>query len=99
MTFDPEEIIGVLDFRSFGYYKIKQGVLRQNLSKYYHFYTANVVCNQFNKFLNTLRKTKEESKEKYPWLDKNDERKYMMDKEILDKYINLDNSCLMDRGR
>ena len=23
-----------------------------------------------------------------------DERKYMMDREILDKYINLDNSCL-----
>ena len=46
-----------------------------------------------------MRKEKEESKEKYPWLDKNDERKYMMDTEILDKYINLDNSCLMDREK
>ena len=27
-------------------------------------------------------------------LDDKDERKYMTDREILDKYINLDNSCL-----
>ena len=27
--------------------------------------------------------------ERYPWLDDADERKYMTDEEILDKYINL----------
>ena len=32
VTFDPKEITGVLDLRSLGYYKIKQGVLQQNLS-------------------------------------------------------------------
>ena len=32
--------------------------------------------------------------DKYPWLDQDDERRHMMDKEILDKYINLDESCL-----
>ena len=32
--------------------------------------------------------------ENYPWLEDTDERKYMTGKEILDKYINLDNSCL-----
>ena len=31
-------------------------------------------------------------KEKYPWLDDMDERKYMMDREILDKYIDLRDS-------
>ena len=35
-----------------------------------------------------------ESTERYPWLDDIDERKYMSDKEILERYINLDNSCL-----
>ena len=34
--------------------------------------------------------------EKYPWLDPSNERKYMTDKEILDKYIDLDKSCLLD---
>ena len=32
--------------------------------------------------------------DKYPWLDPDDEQRCMTDKEILDKYINLDNSCL-----
>ena len=33
-------------------------------------------------------------KDIYPWLDNSDERKHMTDREILDKYIDLDNSCL-----
>ena len=42
-----------------------------------------------------LRKEEKlEGKEKYPWLDDSDERKYMTDKEVLERYINLDNSCL-----
>ena len=45
--------------------------------------------------INTLRKQEKiESKDKYPWLDDSDERKYMSDKEILDKYIDLGNPCL-----
>ena len=34
MIFRPEEMLGIVDFRSLGYYKIKQGILQQNLSKY-----------------------------------------------------------------
>ena len=94
VTFDPTEMIGVLDFRSLGYYKIKQGMLQQYLSKHYHFESADAVCDQFNRFVNMLKKEKEESKEIYHWLDKSDERKYITDKEILDKYIDLDKSCL-----
>ena len=41
-----------------------------------------------------LKKEEENPKEKYPWLDDKDERKYMVDREILEKYINLENSCL-----
>ena len=89
-------MIGILDLGSLEYYKIRQGVLQQNVSKYYHFEPADVVCEQFNKFVNILKKEKEESKEKYPWLDRNDKRKYMTDGEILDKYTNLDNSWLTD---
>ena len=99
VIFDLKEMLGILDLRSLGYYKIKQRVLQQNLSKYYHFETADVVYGQFNKFVNSLRKEKEESKEKYSWLHMDDETKYMTDKEILDKYINLDSSCLMDKEK
>ena len=52
---------------------------------------------QFNNLINTLRK--EQSLyigEKFPWLDNSDERKYMSDREILRKYINLNNICLTE---
>ena len=41
-----------------------------------------------------MKKEEENSKEHYPWLDNTDERKYMTDREIIDTYINLDNTCL-----
>ena len=41
-----------------------------------------------------MRKEEENSKGKLPWLEDTDERKYMTDREILDKCVNLDNSCL-----
>ena len=85
--------------RSLGYYKIKQDVLQQNVGKHYHFELAEDVCAQFNRFVNLLKKEEENPKEKYPWLDDKDERKYMIDKEILDKYINMDNSCLTKAER
>ena len=96
VTFDPEDMLGIVDLRSLGYYKIKQGVLQQNLSCMYHFESVNTVFDQFNRLINTLRKEEEKTNDtdKYPWLDDSDERKYMTDKEILDKYIDLENSCL-----
>ena len=95
VTFDPTDMLGVVDLRSLGYYKVKQGVLQQNLGKMYYIESSNSVCDQFNRVINILRQEEKiESKDKYPWLDDSDERKYMSDKEILDKYINLDNSCL-----
>ena len=39
------------------------------------------------------------SEESYPRLDDADERKYMTDKEILDKYIDLEDSCLDKKER
>ena len=35
-----------------------------------------------------------ETGEKCPWLGNTDERKYMIDREILEKYINLENTFL-----
>ena len=43
VTFDPTELIGILDLQSLGYYKIKQEMLQQNLSEHYHFESADVV--------------------------------------------------------
>ena len=64
VMFDQTEMIGILDLISLGYYKIKEGMLQQNLSKHYHFEAEDVVCNQFNRFVNMSKKEEKESKEK-----------------------------------
>ena len=51
-------MLGILDLKSIGYYKIKQGILQQNLNKYYRFESADILWEQFNKFINTLRREK-----------------------------------------
>ena len=33
MILRPEEMMGIIDLRFLGYYKIKQGILQQNLSR------------------------------------------------------------------
>ena len=101
IIFKLEEILGLLDLRSLGHYKIKQGILQQDLSKYYKFERADTLCEHFSKFINTPKKERaqKELTESYPWLDPNDERKYMTDKEILDKYIDLEISCVMEKEK
>ena len=97
VIFEPKQMLGILDLRSLGYYKIKQGVLQPNLSKCYHFESAEKLCEEFNALINERKKEEREiEKDQYPWLNDSDERKYMTDKEILDKYIDLDNSCLTE---
>ena len=93
---DPKEMLGLLDLRSVGYYKIKQEILQQNLGRYYRFESADILCEHFNKFINTLNMKKEEMKEKYPWLEPDNKRINMSDREILDKCVDLQKSCLSD---
>ena len=99
LIFDRKTKIGILDLRSLGYYKIKQGVCNK-IQINIIILRKLIVCEAFNKMVETVKQEeKGKQKEKYPWLDDMDERKYMMDWEILDKYIDLRNSCLDDSER
>ena len=46
LILNPKEALHILDLILLGYYKIKQGVLQQNLSKYYEFKSAEKLCDQ-----------------------------------------------------
>ena len=94
ITFGRTDMMEVVDLRSLGFYKIKQEVLQEHLSRHYHFELAADVCDQYNRLVNLMRKEEEKSEGKFLWLDDMDKRKHMTDREILDKYVNLDNSCL-----
>ena len=60
IIFKPEEMIGIVDLRSLGYYKIKQDILQQNLSKYYRFEREDALCGYCNKFVNMLKREREQ---------------------------------------
>ena len=96
LIFNSKDMLGILELRLMGYYKIKQRILLQNSSKYYRFKSADMLCEEFNAFINTLKKNMDKTKEKYPWIEPDDWRKNMPDKEILDEHIDLDKSCLTD---
>ena len=100
VIFDPNQILGILDLRSLGYYKIKQGVLQQNLSKNYHFESVEKLCEEFNAIINARKKEEEQETEndKYPWLDDSDERKYMTDSKIFRKIYKF-GQLMFDRIR
>ena len=46
--------------------------------------------------MNTLKKEKEGMNDRNPWLDQDDERRNMSNKEMLEKYVDLEKSCLSD---
>ena len=94
---DPKEMLGIFDLRLVGYYKIKQGVLQQNLSRYYIFESADNMCEQFNKFVNPIKEGERRDKGDIPMARIiGQKEKHVRKKEILDKYIDLDKSCLLD---
>ena len=53
----------------------QQEILQQNISGYYRFEKVEKLCEYFNKFVNTLKKEREQElpEDKYPWLDQDDE--------------------------
>ena len=58
MIFRPEEMIGIVDLRSLGYYIIKQGISQQDLSRYYKFETAEkLIFQQICKHIEERKRT------------------------------------------
>ena len=62
---------------------------------------AEKLCEYFNESVNMLKKEKEQEllKDRYPWLDSDGDRRHMTDREILEKYINLEDSCLNEEEK
>ena len=68
ITFSRTDIMGIVDLRSLGFYKIKQEVLQEHLSRHYHFELADDVCDQYNRLINLTRKEEEKSEGKIPMI-------------------------------
>ena len=83
MIFKPEEMIGIIDPKIIRILQNQQGILQQNLSRYYKFERAEKLCEYFNNFINTFKKERKQNLlgDKYTWLDQDNERRHMKDKE------------------
>ena len=64
VTFGRTEMMGIIDLRSLGFYKIKQEVLQEHLGRHFHFKLADNVCDQYNRFINLMRKEEKNSEGK-----------------------------------
>ena len=58
-------MLGILDQKLMDNYKIKQGILQQNMSKYYRFELTDTLCEQFNRFINTLKTERKKEKKRH----------------------------------
>ena len=56
ITFSRTDMMGVVDLRSLGFYKIKQEVLQEHLSRHYHFELADDVCDQYQQTCKSYEK-------------------------------------------
>ena len=63
IIFHKKTSIGILDLRSLGYHKVKQGVLQQNLDKYYQFEEVDKICADFNRIVEEKRQEEKKNSE------------------------------------
>ena len=105
MYLSPEQSIGIVDIRSLGYYNIKPEVMHFNLTGFHNLLSRWDMDPHFEKCFAKLstqnvhykrRGVKEKGPDPYPWIDKDDPRRCMTDKEILYKYIDLSESHLTE---
>ena len=65
ITFGRTDMMGIVDLRSLGFYKIKQEVLQEHLSRHYYFELADDVCDQYNRLAILMRKEEENQRENF----------------------------------
>ena len=54
------------------------------------------MCEGFHKLANTLKR-EQQSTEPDPWLAEDDERRNLADREILERYVDQETSCLIQK--
>ena len=92
-------VVGIVDIRSLGYFHIGMDQLKKTVLKEYQFKSLQNLMYQLNHMIDVANITNQcphgaHPKDPYPWLEHNDPRRFLTDEQILDKTIDLSNSCL-----
>ena len=113
ISFTTNMAIGVVDIRSLGYYNIKHQALQYSLTQGKSSYALSPFqfLSENNKECETKASTYESLKPRYkrrasqnegnpyPWLEKDDERRFMNDEQIIRKNLNLSESILTEEEK
>ena len=78
---------------------MKQSITQHHLQHYYEFKPLQVLHQELNELTNTLMREEQQSSDLYPWSAEDDERKNLTDRELLQKNIDVDTSCLTQKER
>ena len=98
VTFLPKTVIGVLDLRSLGYFKVNYENLVQRMGEYFtffHYYkdtsdgTSDSIFNRMHEISNDVRHDIKSTKDPHPWLEPDGPRRHHTDAEILRSQISL----------
>ena len=67
---------------------MKQRNIQPQLKPYYESRPLQLLCEEFDKLMNTLWREQQKLTALYPWLGEDDERRNLNVREILEKYVN-----------
>ena len=102
-TLDPQTPIGIADIRSMGYYSITYNAMENTFKGSHEFQDVRTICDEYNRMLQKAQKADKDAqartKDKYPWLEKDDRRRIMTDEEIIENYVDLSKSDLNTKDR
>ena len=108
MYLSPEELIGIVDLRSLGYYNIKPQVIHFNLTDVHNLFSKWNLDFQFEeRFVKVptqnvqyqKRVVARKTPDPYLWLDEDDPQRDMTDEEILYQYIDLSKLHLTNKEK
>ena len=92
VTFLPKTVIGILDLRSLGYFKVNSEDLVRRMSENFtfsHYYkdtsygTSDPIFYRMHEVINDVRQDTNSTKDPYPWLEPQDPRRHQTDAETL----------------
>ena len=98
----PKTVIGILDLRSLGSFKVNYEHLEEwvNISNSFHYYKdtsdgiSDPIFDRIHGVSNNIRQDINSTKDPYSWLDPDDPRRHQTDAEILRPQISLRGSAL-----
>ena len=104
----PKTVIGILDLRSLGYFKVSYENLVRRMGEhftFFHYYkdtsdrTSDAIFNRIHEISNDIRQGINSIRDQYLWLEPDDPRRYQTDAEVLRSQISLRVSTLTSKEK